>query len=79
MHQAEALAPRTHQQRDQLPLQAAGVLELVDQHVVIARLEAVAALRELVHLPQQIDGPLEQLGEVDDVVLGQRAPVLVAA
>ena len=78
VHQAEALAPGLHQQRHELPLQPAGVLELVDQHVVVARLEPVAALRELVHLPQQLDGALEQLGEVDDVVLVQRAPVLVA-
>src|ERR1041384_4651466 len=39
-----AFAPGLHQQRDQLPLRAARVLEFVDEHVVIARLEAVAAL-----------------------------------
>ena len=46
-------APSPHdcdEQRHQLPLRAAGVLELVHQHVVIARFEPVAALRELLHL-----------------------------
>ena len=51
----QALRPSSDQLRHQLPLGAAGVLELVDQHVVISRLEPIAALRELVHLPQQLD------------------------
>src|ERR1041385_6461459 len=42
---AEAFAPGLHQEGDQLPLLAAGVLELVDEHVVVPALEAVAALR----------------------------------
>ena len=72
----EPFAPRLDQQRDQLPLRAAGVLELVDEHVVIARLEPEAALRELVHLPQQLERALEHVGEVEDRALVERPPVL---
>ena len=48
-----ALAPRTDEQRDQAPLRAARVLELVEQHMVIPALEAISAARELVHLRKQ--------------------------
>src|SRR5688572_8155812 len=52
---AKALSPRPDEERHELPLGTAGVLELVDQHMVVPRLETEAALRELVHLPQQLD------------------------
>jgi hypothetical protein len=55
MGQAEALAPGLHQQRHELPLCTARVLELVDEDVVISRLEAVPALSEFVHLAQQFE------------------------
>ena len=74
VHQPAAFAPRLHEQRDQLPLGAAGVLELVDEHVVIARLEPVPGARELVHPAQQVDGALEDVGEVE-----QRARLELAA
>ncbi len=57
-------------------MRPARILELVDQHVVIARLEPVAALRELVHLPQQVERPLEHIGKIENRALVQRAPVL---
>src|SRR5262245_51898661 len=38
-NQAKPLGPRPDQQLDQLPLGAAGVLELVDEYMVITRLE----------------------------------------
>ena len=69
---------RLDQQRHELPLRAARVLELVDEHVVIARLEAVAALRELVHLPQQLERPLEHVCEIENRVRIQRAAVLAS-
>jgi len=59
--EACTLSPCLHQQRHQLPLLAAGVLELVDQDMVIAALEAVPALRELVHARQQLDRALEHV------------------
>ncbi len=74
--QAEPFAPRLDQQRHELPLRPARVLELVDQHVVIARLEAKAALRELVHLAQQIERALKHVGEIEHRALVERAPVL---
>ena len=74
--QAEPLAPRPHQQRHELPLGPAGVLELVDEHVVIARLEPVSALGELVHAAQQIQGARQHLGEVEHRAGGQLPLVL---
>ena len=56
---AEALAPAPDQVRDEIPLRPARVLELVDEHVAVPRFELVAALRELVHLLEQLDRPLE--------------------
>ena len=69
---AEAFTPAPDQLRHQFPLRAARVLELVHQHVVVARLEAVAAARELVHLLQQMDRPLEHAGEIEQGVRLQR-------
>ena len=71
-------APRLHQQRDQLPLRAAGVLEFVDEHVMKTRLEPETALREFVHLPQQADGCAENVAEVEHRTFVQRAPVFRA-
>ena len=65
VHEPEPLTPRLDQQRDQLPLRTAGVLELVDQHMVIARLEPVAALRKLIHPPQQVQGALKHVGKIE--------------
>ena len=72
----EPLAPRLDQQRDELPLRAARVLELVDEDVVVARFEAKAALGELVHLPQQIERALEHVREIEDRSLLERLAVL---
>ena len=74
--QAEPFSPGLDQERHELPLRAARVLELVDEHVVIARLETEAALRELVHLPQQIERALKDIGEIEHRALVERAPVL---
>ena len=49
---AQPFTPVAHQLRDQLPLRAAGVLEFVDEHVVVPGLEPEPAVRELVHLLQ---------------------------
>ena len=76
MRQARAFAPRLDEQRHQLPLRAARVLEFVDEHVVIARLEAVAALRKLLHPAQQIERAQQQIGEIEHGVRVERAPVL---
>ena len=67
---ASAAAPRPspqllHQLRDEVPLRAARVLELVDEHVAVARLELVAALRELVHVLEELNGPLEDAREIE--------------
>ena len=70
-------AQARHQLADQAPLRAAGVLELVDQHVLVARLEPIAAARELLHLAEQRQRALEQVGEVEHAVLVERAAVLV--
>ena len=71
--------PRLDEQRHELPLCAAGVLELVHEHVVVARLEPEPALRELVHPAQQLERAIEHVGEVEHgsfvenlAVLGQR-------
>ena len=61
----------------ELPLRAAGVLELVDEHVAVARLEPEAALRELVHVLQQLDRALEHAGEIEQRVRLERALILL--
>ncbi len=75
---ARAFTPGLNEERHELPLGPAGVLELVDEHVVIAGLETEAALRELVHPPQQLERAIEHVGKVehrsaveDLAVLGQ--------
>jgi hypothetical protein len=74
---AEAFAPALDELPDQLPLRAAGVLKLVHQHMTVARLEPQAALRELIHILQQLDGPLEHPGEIEQRVRLQRVGVLL--
>jgi hypothetical protein len=69
---AETLTPRVDQERHQFPLGAARVLELVDQHVMVAGLETEPALGELVHLPQQLDRLLQHVREVEDRSLIER-------
>ena len=73
--EAQALAPGPHQQRHQFPLGARRVLELVDEHVVVARLEQVAAARELVHVAEQPPRADEQFAEVEHAPHLERAPV----
>ena len=70
-------APAPHELRDELPLRAARVLELVDEHVLVARFEPVAAPRELVHLLQQLDCALEHAGEIEQRVRIERPLVLM--
>src|SRR5688500_18300525 len=73
---AGALSPRLDQQRHELPLRPARVLELVDEDVVITRLEAVAALGELLHLPEEVERTKQHLREVEDGVGFEGSPVL---
>ena len=75
--QSFAGAPRAHQLAHQPPLRAAGVLELVDEHVLVARLQAIAAARELLHLAKQLQRALEQIGKVEHAVLVERPAVFV--
>ena len=74
--EAEPLAPGLDEQRDELPLRPAGVLELVDEHVVVSRLEPEATLGELVHPPQQLERPVEDVGEVQHGPIVERSAVL---
>ena len=76
---AKTLAPAAHQLRDELPLRAAGVLELVHEHVAIARLEAEPALRELVHVLEQLHRALEHAGEIEQGARLERAAGTAAA
>ena len=73
---ARAFAPGLDEQRHELPLRAARVLELVDEHVVIARFEPEPALRELVHPAQQLERAIEHVGEVEDGSLVEHLAVL---
>src|SRR5262249_3504633 len=73
--EASAFTPRLDQQRHQRPLRAAGVLELIDEQMVIARLEAVAALRKLLHLAKQRDRPNQQIRKVEPPMPIERLPV----
>ncbi len=73
---AQPLAPAPHEQRHELPLRAVGVLHLVDEHVLVARLQFEAAARELLHLPQQVERAGEHLRVVEHGVLVERAAVL---
>ena len=70
---AQPLAPVAHQLRDQIPLRAAGVLKLVDEHMPIAGLEPKSAVGELVHLLQKLHGAFEDAGEIE-----QRARLEIA-
>ena len=60
----------------QIPLRPARVLKLVDEHVVVARLQPVSAAGELVHLFQQVDRPLEHAGKIEERAGVERTPVL---
>src|SRR5882762_11717249 len=62
---AEPFAPALHELSHELPLHPAGVLEFVDEHMTVPRLEAEAALRELVHVLQQPHGALEHPREIE--------------
>ena len=76
---AEPFAPALTSWRDQLPLRAAGVLELVDEHVAMARFEPQAALGELVHVLEQLHRALEHAGKIEQRVRLERVLVLAAA
>ena len=69
--------PRADQLADQPPLRAAGVLELVDEHVLVTRFEAVPASRELLHLAQQLERAFEEVREIKHAVLVERATIFV--
>ena len=58
-------------------MRAARVLKFVDEHVTVARLQAVAALGELAHLLQQLDRAFEHAGEVEQRVRVER-PLIFA-
>ena len=77
LRQAEPRAPGLDQAPHQLPLRLARVLELVDEQVVVAGLEQVAALRELVHLLEQFERAPERVRKIDDGVRRERAAVLL--
>ncbi len=76
MGEPGALAPGLREQRDQIPLRAARVLKLVDEDVVVARLEAIAALGELLHLAEQRARVQQEIREIEDGVGVERPPVL---
>ena len=78
VRQPPSLAPRLHQLPDQPPLRVARVLKLVDQQVVIARFEQKAALRELAHRAEEVEGARQRFGEIHDRVLIERAPVFLS-
>ena len=73
---AEAFAPASDEQRHELPLRAVRILEFVDQHVLVPRLELVPALRELLHLLEQADGAGQHFGKIEDGVGVERPAVL---
>jgi hypothetical protein len=73
---AHAFAPGLHEAPHELPLRLAGVLELVHEQVVIARLQQVAALREFVHLGEQFERAPERLGKIHHGVRLERPAVL---
>ena len=60
----------------EIPLRAARVLKLVDEDVVVARLEAIAALGELLHLAEQRARVQQEIREIEDGVGVERPPVL---
>ena len=70
-----ALTPGSDEQSNERPLGAARVLELVEQHVVVAPLESVPAPRELVHLREQRQRLGERLRKIEDAVRIERLPV----
>ena len=69
--------PGANQLANQPPLRAAGVLELVDEHVLVSRFEAVPAARELLHLAKQLERALEEIREIEHAVLVERAAIFV--
>src|SRR6185503_12860660 len=75
---ALALSPRVHDQLDKAPLQTACVLKLIDQQVVVARLQFEAAARELLLPSQERDGLVEHAGEIEERVLVEQRFVLLA-
>ena len=74
---AFAFAPGVDEQLDELPLRAAGVLELVDEHVVIARLQLQPAAGELLLTPEQRDGSMQHAGKVEQRVLVEQRLVFL--
>ncbi len=66
---ALAFSPRVDEELHEPPLQPARVLKLVDQDVVVARLQLQAAARELFLPRQEPHGSLEHAGKVEQGVL----------
>ena len=75
IRQTDPFTPRPDEQRYELPLRPAGVLKLVHEQVVIARLETVPALRELLHPPEQTERVQQHIGEIEHGVRVERPPV----
>ena len=65
--------------RHQRPLCAAGILKFVDQHMAILRFEPKAALRELVHVFEQLDRPFEHTGKIEQRMRIERSLILARA
>ena len=63
---AQPFAPTSYQLLHQIPLRPARVLKLIDEHVVVPRLQAVSAAGELVHPFQQVDGPFEHARKIEE-------------
>ena len=64
VHEAEPFTPRLNEERDEVPLRSTRVLELIHEDVVVARLELVPALSELVHLPEQLQRTLQDIRKI---------------
>src|SRR5262245_3326016 len=77
VRRAEPFAPTSYELLDEFPLRAAGVLELVDEDVTVPGFEPQAALRELIEIPEQLDGALEDTGEIDERVRIEGPLILV--
>ena len=73
-----AFAPRANELMDQPPLRTARILKLVDEHVLVPRLEQIAAAGELVHLIEERQRPIDELGKVEHAMPLERPAILGA-
>ena len=76
MGEPGAFAPGLDEQGHEFPLRAAGVLKLVHEHVVVARLEPVAAPREILHPSEQVERLEQEIREIKHRVRIERSAVL---